>query len=229
MNSLLIYNLGERVECFSTRIASELPYPVITGHHVHGTEIANIDRPGMTREELEGYDALITSLNGVAIGVRTADCVPILLYDPIGEAVAAVHSGWKGTLNRICQKTIFKMKLTYGTQPANLKTVIGPCICAESFQVGEEVVGYFKEQKFPMDEIWHFNKEMGESPMYRGHHIDLAKTNRMLLEELGVKPENIHFAGIDTYSDPSFFSARRDGTECGRIITAIKLVQKEKS
>lgn len=82
-SELLKYDLGEGVEAFSTRRESELPYPVIQGHQVHEAKVAFIERPGMTREELEGYDVFVTTLPDVAIGVRTADCVPVLLYDPV--------------------------------------------------------------------------------------------------------------------------------------------------
>ena len=89
------------VEAFYTEREAVLPYPVIQGHQVHGSRVAIVDRPGMTREELEGYDAFVTNLPGVAIGVRTADCVPVLLYDPVERVVAAVHAGWKGTVLHI--------------------------------------------------------------------------------------------------------------------------------
>lgn len=212
------------MESFSSRKDSVLPYPVITAHQVHGTKVAVVDRPDMTRDDLEGYDALVTNLQGVAIGVRTADCVPILLHDPVRRAVAAVHSGWKGTVQRIVQKAIYTMKDKFGTEGKDLKAVIGPAIGPDSFQVGEEVVKYFKEQGFPLDKIWFFNEGEGDSLMYHGHHIDLIKANIWLLEQVGVAPENIQACGIDTYTDESYFSARREGVECGRIINAIKLL-----
>ena len=74
------------VEAFYTQREAALPYPVIQGHQVHGSRVAIVERPGMTREELEGYDAFVTNRPGVAIGVRTADCVPVLLYDPVERA-----------------------------------------------------------------------------------------------------------------------------------------------
>lgn len=220
----LRHHLGKGVESFSTRRDSILPYPVVTGHQVHGTRVAVVDRPDMTRDDLEGYDALVTNLQGVAIGVRTADCVPILLFDPDKSVIAAVHSGWKGTVQRIVQKAIYTMKSQFGTEGKDLKAVIGPAIGPDSFQVGEEVVKYFKEQGFPLDKIWFFNEGEGDSPMYHGHHIDLIKANTWLLDQAGVATENIHACGIDTYTDDSFFSARREGVECGRIINAIKLL-----
>ena len=111
---LLYYDLGPDVEAFTSRRDSVLPYPVIQGHQVHGSRVAIIDRPWMTREELEGYDAFITNLSGVAIGVRTADCVPILLYDPVRRVIAAVHSGWKGTVLKISQGVIDRMERSSG-------------------------------------------------------------------------------------------------------------------
>lgn len=222
--TLLVHELCSSVESFSTRKGSSLPYPVVTGHQVHGTRVAVVDRPGMTRDDLDGYDALVTNLRGIAIGVRTADCVPILLFDPDKAVIAAVHSGWKGTVQRIVQKAIYTMKSQFGTEGKDLKAIIGPSIGPDSFQVGEDVVKYFKEQGFPLDKIWFFNEGKSDSPMYHGHHIDLIKANTWLLEQAGVATENIQACGIDTYTDESFFSARREGVECGRIINAIKLL-----
>ena len=217
------YNLGDGCEAFSTYRDSVLPYHVITGHQVHGSAVAIVDRPDLTREELEGIDALVTNKPGVAIGVRTADCVPVLLFDPEQRVVAAVHSGWKGTIQRITEKAIFTMGRQFGSKASSLRAVIGPAIGPQSFQVGEEVVQHFKDQGFPLEAIWFFNEGEGESPMHHGHHIDLWKANRWILEQTGVSPEKIQTVGIDTYTDGRFFSARREGIECGRIINAIRL------
>lgn len=177
----------------------------------------------MTREELEGYDAFITNLPGVSIGVRTADCVPILLYDPVHRVIAAVHSGWKGTVLKISQGVIDLMEEVYGSKPAELRAVIGPAIGPESFQVGEEVAGKFKDAGFPMPLIWSFQGPGDGSPMSGGHHIDLPVANRWILHERGIPEESIKVYDIDTYRDPSFFSARREGVQCGRNINAIRL------
>lgn len=221
---LLYYDLGPGVEAFTTRRDSVLPYPVIQGHQVHGTRVAIIDRPWMTREELEGYDAFITNLPGVAIGARTADCVPILLYDPVRRVIAAVHSGWKGTVLRVSHGAIDMMEEIYGTASEDLQAVIGPCIGPDSFQVGEEVAEKFKDAGFPMPQIWTFQGPGNGTPMSGGHHIDLVKANEWLLLERGLREENIRVDAIDTYQDPTFFSARREGVQCGRNINAIKLL-----
>lgn len=222
-DGLLKYNLGEGVEAFSTQRDAILPYPVIQGHQVHWNQVAVVDRPGMTREELEGYDAFVTNKPGVAIGVRTADCVPILIYDPVKQAIAAVHSGWKGTILHIAQGVIMAMRQEFGTRAENLKVVMGPAIGPDSFQVGEEVAEKFKASGFPMDLVWSFRGPSDGSPMSGGHHIDLFKANRWLLEQAGVPTGNIQEAGIDTYTTPAYFSARREGFDCGRIINSIML------
>ena len=224
MDRLLEYSIAPgRVEAFTTYRDSELPYFVVTGHQVHGTKIAIVTDQETGRDELEGYDALITNVKGCAIGVRTADCIPVLLYDPVNEVVAAIHSGWKGTLNRISQKTVFRMKDAFGSSPEDILAVVGPGICRSCFQVGEEVVNYFKGNGINIDPIysWEGPKQEG---MKGGHHLDLIEENKLLLLECGVPASNIQVSGICTYEDERFFSARREGSACGRIISAIKLL-----
>jgi YfiH family protein len=221
---LLYYRLGPGVEAFTTRRDSVLPYPVIQGHQVHGSRVAIVDRPDMTREDLEGYDALVTSLPGVSIGVRTADCVPILLYDPGKRVIAAIHSGWKGTVQMISRKVIGILEDRYETKPSDLQAAIGPCIGPESFQVGEDVAAVFKDAGFPMDRIWKFMGPRGKKPMEGGHHINLPEACRWILLEAGVKEKNIQVHAIDTFLDSSFFSARREGIQCGRNINAIMMI-----
>ena len=223
-HNLLTYNLGPGVEAFTAGRDASLPYPVIQGHQVHDCRIALIDRPGMTREELEGYDAFITALPGVAIGVRTADCVPILLYDPSTRVVAAVHAGWRGTVLDIVGKTIAEMSSLFSCKAENLRALIGPAIGPDSFQVGEEVVERFRDAGFPMDEIHTFRGTGDGSAMSGGHHIDLFASNRILMCRAGVTPANIQLCGIDTYTTPTLYSARREGTGCGRNINSIRLM-----
>ena len=221
---ILYYPLCAGVEAFTTRRDSVLPYHVIQGHQVHGSRVAIIDRPETTREELEGYDAFLTNLPGVAIGVRTADCVPILLYGPKNRTIAAIHSGWKGTVQMISRKVIGILEDKYGTKPSDILAAIGPCIGPDSFQVGEEVAAVFKDAGFPMDRIWKFMGPKGKKPMEGGHHINLPEACRWTLLEAGVPEESILVSGLDTYRDLSFYSARREGIECGRNINAIKIL-----
>ena len=224
---VLKYDLGAGVEAFSTERDSQLPYYVVQPHQVHGCVIREVTDPMTTRDELEGVDALVTNVPGVAISVRTADCIPVLMYDPVNKAVAAVHAGWRGTVQCISQKTIGMMRQLYGTDAHELCAVIGPGIGPESFQVGQEVADAFEQAGFPMPEIL---KDCGpknptdDDPMNGGLHIDLWKANRWILEQAGVKPQNIQVAGICTYRNNNrFYSARREGLKCGRIINVIKI------
>ncbi len=221
---MIRYNISDDVEAFTVGRGEELPCRVVQAHQVHGCQVSVIDRPGLAREELEGYDALVTHVPGVAIGVRTADCIPVLLYDPVHKAVAAVHAGWKGTLASITRRVIFTMRSEYGTAAEDLLAVVGPGICSECFQVGEDVVKLFKETGFPMDGIYRWNGAKTEGDRKTGHHLDLPEINRRMLVEAGVKPENIQLVGICTYETASLYSARREGPQCGRNINAIRLL-----
>ena len=225
MNKLFRYTIADGVEAFSTERDAVLPYYVVQPHQVHGCEIREVLRADTTRDELEGVDALVTNVPGVAISVRTADCIPVLLYDPVHKAVAAVHAGWRGTVQHISLKVIDRMRELYGTQASNLLAVIGPGIGPDSFQVGQEVADAFAAAGFPMAEIL---KDCGpkaptaDNPMAGGLHIDLWRANEWLLQKAGVS--EIQVAGICTYkNNDRYFSARREGTKCGRIINCIRL------
>lgn len=224
------YDLGPGVVAYSPFRDFTAPAPVVQMHQVHGDRIAVVDRPGLTRQQLDGYDALITAIPGVAIGARTADCVPVLLFDRINKVVAAVHSGWKGTVLRISARTLERMRLEFGTLPGNVLAVIGPSIGPDSFQVGPEVVGQFAAAGFASDpyDCDSIVRDCGPKvpgTMRGGLHIDLWAANRTVLEQAGVPASNITLAGIDTYSDVRFFSARREGPSCGRTVNCISLIQ----
>ena len=211
------------VEAFSSMRDAELPYPVLQPHQTHGTVVKEC-RPGMTREDLEGVDALMTDVPGFAIAVRTADCVPVFMYDPVHKCVSASHSGWKGTVRSISARTLEAMKARYGTNPEDVLAVIGPSIGPDSFQVGPEVVEAFVAAGFPESIVSDRGSKVAGT-MQGGLHIDLWAACRHTLQESGVQPENIRTVGIDTYeSNDRFYSARREGISCGRIINSIKLI-----
>lgn len=202
-----------------------LPCPVVQMHQVHDVRVAVLDNPDFTPEQFEGYDAMITNLSGIAIGVRSADCIPILLYDPVHKAAAAVHSGWRGTVARILANVIDRMSSAYGTKSSDLLAVIGPGICSDCFQVGEEVALKFKQAGFNLDAIWSFRGPKNGNSMEGGHHIDLKEACRQTLTECGVKEENIQASTLCTYDDNHlFYSARKEGIECGRNISFITIL-----
>ena len=224
MTGLLEYELGGGVYAFTAGRDVELPCTVVQPHQTHSTNVAYVDRPDLTREDLEGVDALVTDLTDVAIGVRTADCIPVLLYDPVNRAIGAAHSGWRGTVNMIVKKTVIEMCRLFGTRPDDILAVIGPGIDYDSFQVGDDVALTFKESGFPIERIWSFRGARQEGSMKGGHHIDLKECVRYSLTECGVPEKNITVSAIDTYTDDRFYSARREGISCGRNINAIMLI-----
>ena len=224
MTGLLEYDMGGGVRTFTAGRDVRLPCAVVQPHQTHSTVVAHVDRPGLTREDLEGVDAVVTDLQGVAIGVRTADCIPVLLYDPVHRAIGAAHSGWRGTVNMISKKTVLEMCRLFGSHPEDIRAVIGPGIGYDSFQVGEEVALVFKESGFPVDRIWAFRGARAENSMEGGHHIDLKECVRISLVDCGVPADNIQVSDIDTYIDDRFYSARREGPQTGRNINAVKMV-----
>lgn len=221
MNDLLNYKLGNGVEAYTLGKGSQILDGVIQPHQIHSDHILIISNRNIRREDLYGIDALITNLIDCPIAVRTADCVPILLYDPENNAIAAVHSGWRGTVLKIAQKVIIKMKEVYCTRPERIKAVIGPSIGPESFFVHEDVREAFQSAKFPMDEICRqYNKNL--------FIIDLWKSNKWLLQQVGLNDENIQVAGICTFMNHEvFYSARYEkNNKCGRNINVIRIKDK---
>lgn len=148
-------------------------------------------------------DALITDRQGLAVSVRTADCFPILMADPVRQTVAAIHAGWRGTAGRIVAETIGKMRDEFRTSPGDLVAAIGPGIGVCCYQVGEDV-----------------GRQFGLSG---AGCVDLAKENRRQLIEAGVPESQIDVLKICTFCDSRFHSFRRDKDRAGRMISYIRL------
>ena len=197
------------------------PTHIIVPHQVHGTTIRQVGEellslsPVSRRMILEGVDALTTNVCGICIGVSTADCIPVLVYDPIHHASAAIHAGWRGTVQRITQLTIQAMCQSFGSNPLSLLAVIGPGISLQAFEVGDEVYEVFASAGFHMP---------GISTRKDKWHIDLPECNRQQLIEAGLAEEHITNTGICTYHHAdTYFSARRLGVQSGRIYSGIIL------
>lgn len=191
-------------------LASELgldSQQLVIPRQVHGISVAMVDAPSAP----DGVDAVVTQTPGLCVCVSTADCIPVLLFDPVARAVAAIHAGWRGTVADIVGNTVSFMQQHCGTSPADLFAVIGPGIGIKAFEVGDEVYDAFHDARFPMENIAQKEKKW---------HLDLWKANEWLLRRTGV--ENIHVAGICTYQhQEEFFSARRLGIHSGRILNGI--------
>ena len=186
----------------------------------HGTKIKVIEpgEPAGTDKLFNGYDALITNARNKCLVVRTADCVPLLLFDPEKMVIAAIHAGWRGTAKKIGQKTVRLMMDQYGCNPASILAGIGPSISPEVYEVSLDVYQRFKS------ETWNCRPVFRKSAKSGKYLLDLWKANQLQLEEIGMPSGNIEIAGICTFSHPElFFSARRDGIESGRMATGIML------
>lgn len=212
----------ERVAANRQRLRDALGFDCLAApHQVHGVEVAAVsrdwqDRPDSERRQvLEGVDAVMTDCRGVAVAVSTADCVPVLLYDPDHRACAAVHAGWRGMAAHIIRATVESMQARYDTRPARLYAAVGPSIGPDSFEVGDEVVEAFLSAGFDERAV------VRRYPSRRSH-IDLWAAAVEELEACGVELSHIEVAGICTrlHSD-EFFSARALGVRSGRFLTGL--------
>lgn len=168
----------------------------------------------------EETDAVFTDVPGLCLAVKTADCIPVLLFDNKQRSIAAIHAGWKGTVQYIVEKTLTAM----GGCGSDISAIIGPGISVESFEVGDEVYEHFLSQGFPMERIarrWP-NILENELPAQGKWHIDLWDANCWILEQCGVK--DIYTAGVDTMTSPYYYSARRESINTGRNYNFIEIL-----
>jgi len=193
---------------------------LIIPFQTHDTEILEIDESfiNLSNEEkidaLYGIDALYTNLPNICLGITTADCVPILFYDPVKQVIAAAHAGWRGTCGRIGEKTILTLITKYQCNPADILVVIGPSISPEVYEIGEEVMDNFRNAGFDLSEII----TQRNSSVF----LDLWKANKMSLESAGVLSNHIEISGICTFTEQDrLFSARRLGIKSGRMLSGI--------
>lgn len=196
------------------------PDRIVMPHQTHGSETRMVTSALLSSsaaDYLEGVDAVMTDEEMLCIGVSTADCIPILVYDPVKRTACAIHAGWRGTCSRIALKAVGAMMSAYGSHTTDIRCVIGPGISATAFEVGDEVYEVFSDAGFDMGSIaFHTNK----------WHIDLKACNKQQLMEMGIKEETIFDCGICTYSDNQrWFSARRQGILSGRIYTGIMITK----
>ncbi|MGQ8337157.1 peptidoglycan editing factor PgeF [Sunxiuqinia sp. A32] len=186
----------------------------------HGTGIQVVQESSPLADVSE-TDALITNNPNLCICVQTADCVPVLLHDPKQNVIAAVHSGWRGTVNKILTKTIEKMHDQFGTNPQDIVAGIGPSISKNHYEIGAEVI-YQVKQTFPNSSDLLFQMGNGKA------HLNLWEANRSLLIEAGVDSKRIELSGLCSYALLElFYSARRDGAATGRMVSGIMLNKTE--
>jgi len=189
---------------------------------VHGDGIKLVQTVEDAANSEEKFDALVSKLPDVLVGVKTADCVPLLLGDPVNKAFAAIHAGWRGTVQSIAAKAIEKMISVFGTNPVDLVCAIGPAATCKNYEIGQDVIGEF-----------HANFSTGGkyfTPTRDGHaRIDLHLANKDQLVAAGVSETNIFTAPLCTMERTDlFFSYRVEKNlngKTGRLLSVIGLGQ----
>ena len=187
------------------------PEDFVLSKQSHETKVLKVgtkDRgKGITKDrDYEGIDALITDEKGIILSCFSADCVPILFYDPVHKAVGACHSGWRGTKGKILQNVVEEMRKHFSSNPAEILIAIGPSICKEQYVVSEDLALSFLED-YP---------DLGEdtaSPIQRiskdKFQLDLWDLNRRIALNCGIKEENISISGYCTMENPELFFSHR--------------------
>lgn len=175
-------------------------------HQVHSDRVLLVDKPG----QFEGYDALVSRETNILLTIATADCTPVLMYDPQTQVCAAAHAGWRGTVNEILLKTLGLMERAFSVQPKDCFAYIGPCIDRCSFEVDADVADHFSPDCKEWDEA-------------KGKFfVDLKKANQSQLISAGLSAKNIAMSPYSTYVDNDlFYSYRKENGITGRMLTVI--------
>ncbi len=188
---------------FGTRATEDWPAGYTSVKQIHSN---NIVLTNGRRGCLDQADALVSNEPGNLIGIRTADCVPILIVDPVNRAVAAVHAGWRGTVAGIATGTVQRMTQEFNSDPARLLAAIGPAIGPCCFEVGPEVAAQFQMDTFQ-----------------GGRTVDLPEANLRQLTGAGLSVGQIDVMRLCTVccGPNRFHSFRRDKDQSGRMVSAI--------
>lgn len=188
---------------------------------IHQTHTDNIKCLTEEDIDLESVDGVMTDHPGIPVYTKSADCLLALMYDPKKKVLAAIHSGWRGTFQRIFEKAVLKMSKNYGSNPSDIIVALSPCIKKESFEVGEEVgelckelFGYIEEFDKILEEIPH-KPDMIEKKFL----IDLTLINYNILKEVGIKEENIIDCCLNSYTEADkLYSYRREKLNAKRNV-----------
>ena len=175
---------------------------------VHGNKVYHAQAPVL----VEGYDALITNVGGLSVGVTVADCCPILIFDARQKAVAAVHAGWRGTVAKIVVETLREMKAVFNTRPEHCYAYVGTCISQDNYEVDELVGAQFEDA----------HKVKGKQP--GKWMVDIRKANLEQLLGAGVPAHQIEVSSYCTWdNNDNFFSYRKEKGQTGRMLAVIAL------
>jgi len=193
-------------------------FELATAWQVHGDDVKVVRNNEDVKNNEEKFDALVSDLENILIGVKTADCVPVLLGDKKTRAFAAIHAGWRGTVESIVVKAIEKMKSEFGTNPKDLIAAIGPAATCKNYEIGQDVIDAFNEKFSAAEKLF--------TPTRDGHAlIDLHSANKNQLLSVGTAAENIYTAPFCTMERVDlFFSYRVEKRlygKTGRLLSVI--------
>lgn len=201
-------NIEENRRRFLTVFGGDLR--LATAWQVHGDVIKTVHAISDIGNSEDRADAVLSNLSGVFAGVKTADCVPVLIGDPATGAFAAIHAGWRGTMQSIVKKTVAKLAAVYHSDPANLICAIGPAASGRNYEIGSDVIDAFGESFEDSGKYF--------SPTRDGHAlVDLHAANRDQLISSGARKDNIYLAPFCTMERPDlFFSYRLEKKKYGK-------------
>ncbi|HHD72621.1 MAG TPA: peptidoglycan editing factor PgeF [Epsilonproteobacteria bacterium] len=189
----------------------------VVANQTHSDHVAVIDKREMRgweylEDAVEDCDALVTDQEDMMLTILTADCVPVLLFDPVRRVVAAVHAGWRGTEAEIVSKTIKVMKERFGSEPSDMIAGVGPAIGKCCYEVGEDVTSHFAAYPEALE-------QHGEKSQ-----LDLPEINRRQMIAAGLSETHIEMSAICTACDVDhFFSYRKEQGCSGRFMSVIGL------
>ena len=188
-------------------------------HTTHVAVVTERDRGRILNET----DGMITDVPGVCLVTFYADCVPLYFVDPVRRVIGLSHSGWRGTVNKMANVTVEKMKREFHSDPADIIAAIGPSICRDCYEVGEDVISQFREH-YPRkywDQIF-FQKKDGK------YQLDLWKANEYNLMDSGIRPEHMAITNVCTCCNPAIlFSHRFTGGKRGNLSAFLALKEQE--
>lgn len=194
-------------------------YKLAIAWQVHGNEIRLVEDAADAIDADQHADAVVCNIAGVLAGVKTADCVPVLIGEPASKAFAAIHAGWRGTSKLITAKAIARMTTAFGADPATMIAAIGPAALRSNYEIGQDVIDAFAGFD---------DSEKYFTPTRDGHAlVDLHAANRDQLVAAGIAAPNISIAPYDTMERTDlFFSYRREKArygKTGRLLSVIGL------
>jgi YfiH family protein len=200
---------------------------IVISQQVHKTNIrvvtdADRGKGLLFPRDYEEIDGLVTNQTGVTLVTKYADCVPLYFVDTKKKAIGLTHSGWRGTVAEIGRCTVEELHRQYGSEPTDILAVIGPSICRDCFEIGEEVAIEF-EKAFPMAYDLNILTRIGNSSKYL---CDLWAANRQVLIKSGLREENIHISGVCTCcNDDILFSHRKSGGKRGSLAAFLAITE----